>query len=173
MPPRSPRKGRLPRTVVVVGFVSLFNDLASEMVVPLIPILLATTLAAGPAALGVIEGTADAISNFLKLWAGRRSDRQGGRRKPYPLAGYLLSNLVRPLIGFSGAWSTVLALRMADRAGKGVRTAPRGALVADAIGDAEAGRAFGFTRALDHSGAVLGALVAAAIATSVRRAWTS
>ncbi|WP_296672795.1 MFS transporter [Sulfuricaulis sp.] len=153
----------MPRTVVVIGFVSLLNDFASEMVVPLIPLLLATVLAAGPLALGLIEGVADTVSNLLKLWAGRHSDLYGRRRKPYVVFGYLLSNLARPLIGLSGSWLTVLSIRVTDRIGKGVRTAPRDALISDAIDDSNAGRAYGFTRALDHSGAVLGALVAAAI----------
>ena len=156
---------RLPRTVVVIGFVSLLNDFASEMVVPLIPLLLVTVLAAGPVALGLIEGVADTVSNLLKLWAGRRSDAQHRRRKPYVVAGYLLSNLVRPLIGISGSWLTVLAVRVTDRIGKGVRTAPRDALISDAIQDGQAGHAYGFTRALDHAGAVLGALAAAAVVT--------
>jgi MFS family permease len=153
----------LPRTVIVVSCVSLLNDFASEMVVPLIPLLLATVLAAGPAALGVIEGAAEAVSNLLKLWAGRRSDVVGRRRKPYVVAGYLLSNLVRPLVGLSGSWLTVLAVRVTDRVGKGVRTAPRDALIADSVPDDRAGQAFGLNRAFDHAGAVLGALAAAAI----------
>lgn len=153
----------LPRIVIVVGLVSLLNDFASEMVVPLIPLLLATVLAAGPVALGVIEGAAEAVSNLLKLWAGRRSDEAGRRRKPFVVAGYLLSNLVRPLIGISGSWLTVLAIRATDRVGKGVRTAPRDALIADSVPDDRAGQAFGLNRALDHAGAVLGALAAAAV----------
>ena len=153
----------LPRTVIIIGLVSLFNDFASEMVVPLIPLLLATTLAGGPVALGLIEGVADTVSNLLKLWAGRRSDLYGRRRKPYVVFGYLLSNLIRPLIGFSGSWPAVMAIRVTDRVGKGVRTAPRDALISDAIDGGIAGRAYGFTRALDHAGAVLGALTAAAI----------
>ncbi len=157
-PPR-----HLPRTVVVIGCVSLLNDFASEMVVPLIPLLLATVLAAGPVALGLIEGVADTVSNLLKLWAGRHSDVGARRRKPYIIVGYLLSNLARPLIGISGSWLTVLAIRVTDRIGKGIRTAPRDALISDAIHDGQAGHAYGFTRALDHSGAVLGALAAAAI----------
>ncbi len=147
----------------MIGFVSLLNDFASEMVVPLIPLLLATVLTAGPVALGLIEGVADTISNLLKLWAGRHSDLYGRRRKTYVVFGYLLSNLARPLIGLSGSWLTVLSIRVTDRIGKGVRTAPRDALISDAIDDGNAGRAYGFTRALDHSGAVLGALTAAAI----------
>jgi MFS family permease len=160
--PTAARK-KLPRTVLVVAWVSLLNDFASEMVVPLIPILLATVLAAGPAALGLIEGLADALSNLLKLWAGRHSDWLGARRKPFVVSGYLLSNLVRPLIGVSGHWLTVLTVRLTDRVGKGLRTAPRDALIADHIAPAIAGRAYGFVRALDHLGAVLGALTAAAV----------
>jgi MFS family permease len=160
----APRPARpLSRTVIVIGFVSLLNDFASEMVVPLIPLLLATVLAAGPVALGLIEGVADTVSNLLKLWAGRHSDLYGRRRKPYVVSGYLLSNMVRPLIGISGSWFAVLGIRVTDRIGKGLRTAPRDALVADAIHDGQAGRAYGFTRALDHTGAVLGALAAAAV----------
>lgn len=162
MPPDS-RQAPLPRTVVVIGLVSLLNDFASEMVVPLIPLLLVTVLAAGPVALGLIEGVADTVSNLLKLWAGRHSDLYGRRRKPYVVAGYLLSNLARPLIGLSTSWLAVLAIRVTDRVGKGVRTAPRDALVGDAIKEGTAGRAYGFTRALDHAGAVLGALAAAAV----------
>jgi MFS family permease len=153
----------LPRTVVVIGCVSLLNDFASEMVIPLIPILLATAFAAGPLALGLIEGTADAISNLLKLWAGRRSDQPGQRRKPYIIGGYLLSNVARPLIGIAGTWLAVLSIRVTDRIGKGIRTAPRDALLADAARDDDTGRIYGFTRALDHAGAVLGALVAAGV----------
>ena len=91
----------LPRTVVALGFVSFFNDLASEIVVPLVPILLATVLGAGPVALGLIEGVADAVAALLRLWSGRRSDALGGRRKRLVLAGYGLSNLARPLLGES------------------------------------------------------------------------
>ena len=154
---------RLPRTVVVIGLVSLFNDFASEMVTPLIPLLLATVLGAGPMALGIIEGLADTTTNLLKLWAGRRSDMTRRRRKPFVLFGYALSNLVRPLIGLSGSWFMVLGIRVTDRVGKGLRTAPRDAMLADVIPEGMAARAYGLTRALDHAGAVLGALAAAAV----------
>lgn len=153
----------LPRTVYVVGLISLLNDFASEMVTPLIPLLLVTVLAAGPIALGFIEGLADTITNLLKLWAGARSDRVGRKRKPFILLGYTLSNLVRPLLGFSSSWLMVLGIRVTDRVGKGLRTAPRDALLADAIPEGLAARAYGLTRALDHGGAVLGALAAAAV----------
>lgn len=154
---------RLPRTVYVVGLISLLNDFASEMVTPLIPLLLVTVLAAGPVALGLIEGLADTVTNLLKLWAGARSDRAGRRRKPFILLGYSLSNVVRPLLGLSSSWLMVLAIRVTDRVGKGLRSAPRDALLADAIPHGMAARAYGLTRALDHSGAVLGALAAAAV----------
>lgn len=157
------KRTHLPRTVLVVGIVSMLNDFASEMVIPLIPLLLVTVLAAGPATLGLIEGAAEMLANVLKLWAGRRSDAFGQRRKPFVFTGYLLSNLVRPLIACSGHWLMVLTLRMTDRVGKGLRTAPRDALIADSVDDTNAGRAYGYTRALDHSGAVLGALAAAAV----------
>ncbi|MBA2690613.1 MAG: MFS transporter [Burkholderiales bacterium] len=154
---------KLPRTVVLLGLVSFFNDLASDMVIPLIPILLASVLAVGPMALGVIEGFADAVASFLKLWSGRHSDYLGGRRKGLTLAGYALSNLTRPLLGLAGSWPMVLFLRSVDRVGKGIRSAPRDALVADATPASILGRAFGFHRMLDNGGAVGGALLAAAV----------
>src|SRR6185437_5861900 len=154
---------RLPRTVIALGLVSMFNDLASEIVVPLIPILLATVLGAGPLALGVVEGVADAVAAFLKLWSGRRSDALGGRRKGLTLAGYLISNLARPLLGLAGSWGVVLLLRSVDRLGKGLRTAPRDALIADSTSPESRGYAYGFQRAMDNGGAVGGSLFAAAV----------
>ena len=156
---------RLPRTVVVLGCVSFFNDLASEMVTPLIPILIATVLGAGPIALGLVEGIAEAIAAFLKLWSGRHSDWLGGRRKWLTFQGYLLSNLVRPLFGVASSWLALVALRSIDRIGKGVRSAPRDALVADATQPEMRGHAYGFQRALDNAGATGGGLIAAAVLT--------
>lgn len=158
-------KNTLPRTVVILGFVSFFNDIASEMVVPLIPILLAAVLGAGPVVLGLVEGIADAVAAFLKLWSGRRSDWLGGRRKPLTLWGYLLSNMARPLLGLATSWGAVLVLRSVDRVGKGLRSAPRDALVADSTPPGMRGYAYGFHRALDNTGAVGGSLVAAAVLT--------
>lgn len=154
---------KLPQAVIVLGLVSFFNDFASDIVVPLIPILLATVLAAGPIALGLIEGVADALACFLKLWAGRHSDMKSGRRKGLMLAGYMLSNLARPLLGLAGSWLMVLLLRSLDRVGKGLRSAPRDAMVADATPPHIRGYAFGFHRALDNAGAVAGGLTAAAV----------
>lgn len=156
-------KARLPRTVIVLGVVSFFNDFASDIVIPLIPILLATVLAAGPVALGLIEGIADAVASLLKLWAGRHSDAMQGRRKGLALFGYTLSNIARPLLGLATAWPMVLVLRSIDRVGKGVRSAPRDALVADVTPPEMRGYAFGFHRALDNGGAVAGSLAAAAV----------
>jgi MFS family permease len=155
-------RARLPRTVIVLGVVSFLNDFASDAVVPLIPILLATVLGSGPVALGLIEGVADAVASFLKLWSGRRSDRIQGRRKGLALAGYSLSNIARPLLGLAASWPMVLLLRAVDRVGKGIRSAPRDAMVADVTPPEIRGYAFGFHRALDNGGAVAGSLAAAA-----------
>lgn len=149
----------LPRTVVVLGLVSLFNDMASDMVVPLIPIWLAA-LGQGPVALGLVEGVADAVASALKLWAGWRSDTRS-RRQGLAFAGYGISNLVRPLIGLARSWFLVLVLRAVDRLGKGIRTAPRDALLRDAAPTGMGGVVFGFHRAMDNLGAVGGALIAA------------
>jgi len=154
---------RLPPTVVVLGLVSFFNDLASEMVTPLIPLVLATVLGAGPVALGLIEGTAEAVASFLKLWSGRHSDWLGGRRKWLTFWGYLLSNVVRPFFGTVTGWPQLAALRTIDRVGKGIRTAPRDALVTDKTPVELRGLAYGFHRAMDNGGAMAGSLLAAAI----------
>lgn len=153
---------KLPRTVIVLGLISFFNDFASDIVIPLIPILLATVLAAGPVALGFIEGVADAVASLLKLWSGRHSDALSGRRKGLAMAGYTLSNIARPLLGLAGSWPVILVLRSIDRMGKGLRSAPRDALVADATPPHMRGYAFGFHRAMDNGGAVAGSLAAAA-----------
>lgn len=155
----------MPRTVIVLGLVSFFNDFASDIVIPLIPILLATVLAAGPVALGIIEGVADAIASLLKLWSGRHSDVMSGRRKGLAVTGYTLSNIARPLLGLAGSWPMILLLRSIDRVGKGLRSAPRDALVADATPPGMQGYAFGYHRAMDNGGAVAGSLVAAAVLT--------
>src|SRR5688500_13449307 len=159
----SPSGKKLPRTVIVLGLVSFFNDFASDIVIPLIPILLATVLAAGPVALGLIEGVADAIASLLKLWSGRHSDIMSGRRKGLAVAGYTLSNIARPMLGLAGSWPVILVLRSIDRVGKGLRSAPRDALVADATPPGMHGYAFGYYRAMDNGGAVAGSLAAAAV----------
>jgi len=155
-------KYSLPRTVVVLGVVSLLNDASSEMITPLLPIFLTATLGAGPAIVGLVEGLAEATSSVLKLVAGRLADR-GVDPKSLVLGGYGLSNATRPLLGLAAAWSAVLLLRFLDRVGKGLRTAPRDALIAGAVPAAQRGRAFGFHRSMDHAGAVIGPLIAFAL----------
>jgi MFS family permease len=127
--------------------------------------LLTTVLAAGPVALGLIEGVADAVASMIKLWSGRHSDLMSGRRKGLAVAGYTLSNIARPLLGLSGSWPVILVLRSIDRVGKGLRSAPRDALVADATPPGMHGYAFGYHRAMDNGGAVAGSLAAAAVLT--------
>jgi len=153
---------KLPATVIAIGLVSFFNDLASEMVTPFIPILVATVLGAGPVILGLVEGVADAAASFLKLWAGRYSDVKQGRRKRLMVFGYGLSNLARPLLGLVSSWGALLLLRSLDRAGKGLRDAPRDALLADSAHAGIHGLAYGFHRAMDNAGALGGTLLAVA-----------
>jgi MFS family permease len=150
---------RLPRQARLFGVVSLFNDLASEMVYPLLPAFLTGVLGAGPAALGALDGAADLAAAGVKLGAGRLADRPRARG-PLVVAGYAVAVLVRPLIALAGAVWQVIGLRVTDRIGKGVRTPARDAIIADATPPELRGRAFGFQRGLDHVGAVIGPLVA-------------
>lgn len=149
----------LPRTVVVLGFVSFLNDAASEMITPLLPLFLTATLGAGPAVVGLVEGVAEATASLLKLISGRLADR-GWNHKGLVLGGYSTSNLARPLIGLALGWTWVLVLRFLDRVGKGIRTSPRDALIAASTDADRRGRSFGFHRALDNAGAMVGPLVA-------------
>jgi len=142
--------------------VSLLNDTASEMVAPLLPLFLTQTLGAGAAVVGLVEGVAEATASLLKGVSGRVADRTGAHR-PLVVGGYAISNTARPLIGLASAWGWVLGLRFFDRVGKGVRTSPRDGLIAGATVAAQRGRAFGFHRALDHTGAVVGPLIGAAL----------
>lgn len=153
---------RLPAGVYVIGFVSMLNDIATDMVTPLIPILLATTLSSGAVALGLVEGVSNAVASFLRLWAGRYSDTRGGRRKPLAVWGYLLSNLVRPALALATAAWHVTLLRAIDRVGKGIRSAPRDALIVDLSPPSLRARAFGIHSAFDNFGAVCGALIGVA-----------
>ena len=159
---RSPSK--LPAVVWALGLASFLTDLSSEMIYPLLPVFLAGTLGAGAVALGIIEGVAETTASVLKIVSGHWADRVT-RRKPIVLAGYTLSSLARPLIGLAGVWPVVMALRFTDRVGKGVRTSPRDALIADAVPAERRGEAFGIQRSLDHAGAVCGPLVAAGLMT--------
>ena len=151
----------LSRPVWLLGWVSFFTDTASEMIYPLLPLFLTKTLGAGAMSLGVIEGVAEGANSVLKIVSGWLSDRTG-QPKWLVLAGYGLSSLVRPLISFVTAWPQVLAIRFADRLGKGIRTSPRDAMLARFAPDQTRGRVYGFHRAMDHAGAVAGPLVATA-----------
>jgi MFS family permease len=151
----------LPRNVVAAGLVSFFTDVSSEMIVPVLPIFLTTVLGAPVAAVGLIEGVAESTASIVRVFAGAISDRTG-RRKPLMLFGYALANLTKPLLALSTAWPQVLAIRFADRLGKGIRGAPRDALIADSVDQTVRGRAFGFHRAMDTAGAAVGPLVASA-----------
>ena len=159
-PPPSPA-GRLPRNVWLLGWTSLLNDTASEMAAPLLPSFLIGALGGSAADLGLIEGCADSTASILKLFSGSWSDR-AGRRKGFVVFGYALPALVRPLLRWALVPWHVLAIRMGDRVGKGVRAAPRDALIADSTDPVMRGRAFGLHRAMDHLGAALGPLAAAA-----------
>jgi MFS family permease len=149
----------LPRNVKILGLASLLNDVASEMIYPLLPNFLLTVLLGDRFYLGAIEGAADSLASFVKLWSGGRSD-QVGRRKGFVVFGYSLAAIARPLIGVVVAPWQLFVLRLTDRLGKGVRTSPRDALIADSTDPSIRGRAFGFHRAMDHLGAAVGPLLA-------------
>jgi MFS family permease len=151
----------LPHPVRLLGWTSLLTDAASEAIYPLLPIFVTRVLGASAISLGVIEGTADAISSVLKIIAGRASDRVG-RRKPFVIAGYSVAGLVRPLIAVATVWHHVLAVRLVDRVGTGLRGAPRDAMLGGLAPQGERGRVFGYHRAMDHAGAVVGPLAATA-----------
>ena len=148
----------LPRNVFAISLVSLLNDASSEIIYPLLPIFLSSTLGASARAIGTIEGSAESVSSLLKLYAGYLSDRLG-KRKLLVVSGYALATLVRPLLAFANSWEQVLAIRLTDRVGKGFRTSPRDAMIADTVEVEQRGIAFGFHRAMDHGGAVIGPLL--------------
>lgn len=149
----------LSRPVWLLGLTSLLTDTASEAIYPLLPLYLTRVLGAGAVSLGVIEGVAEAANSLLKVLSGRASDRWRVR-KPIVLAGYGLSSAVRPLIAVVTSWPQLLAVRFFDRVGKGVRGAPRDAILAECATPATRGRVFGFHRAMDHVGAIVGPLLA-------------
>jgi len=145
--------------VLILGLVSFLTDFSSEMVYPLLPLFLTTVLGAGPAFLGVIEGIAESTASLLKLVSGIASDRVRDRKK-LVLSGYGISSCVRPLIAAATGPLAVLVVRFADRVGKGIRTSPRDALIADSVDPAIRGKAYGFHRSMDHAGAIVGPLTA-------------
>src|SRR5688572_25752041 len=153
---------RISRPVWLLGWSSLFTDAATEMIYPVLPVYLSRVLGASAFSLGLIEGVAEAVNSLLKVASGWASDRWT-RRKPIVIAGYALSSAARPLIAFTTTWPQVLLIRALDRTGKGIRGAPRDVMLARFATSATRGRVFGFHRAMDHTGAILGPLIATAI----------
>jgi MFS family permease len=152
----------MPRTVWLIGLISFVNDSASEMIYPILPLYLTSVLMAGPKALGLIEGLADAAASLLKLVSGVFVDRFN-RVKPWLVTGYGLAGLSRPLTMLASSWTMVIGIRLADRIGKGLRSSPRDALLASSVLPSQHGLAFGFHRAMDNGGAVLGPILAFAL----------
>ena len=160
-PAPPPSRAKLPRTVVGLGLVSLLTDTSSEAIFPLLPAFLAS-LGASNAFIGLIEGAAELVANLLKYLTGLAADRRR-RLKPLILVGYGISTLARPLVAFAQVPWHVLAVRVGDRVGKGVRTSPRDALIAGATDPSQRARAYGFHRAMDHAGAAAGTLLGAGL----------
>lgn len=156
------RYRRLPRNVFAISLVSLLNDASSEIIYPFLPVFLSLTLGASPGIVGIIEGAAESVSSLLKLFSGYFSDRRG-KRKGFVVLGYSLASFARPLLAFATSWYQVFAIRLTDRVGKGIRSAPRDAMIADTVAVEERGLAFGFHRAMDHTGAMVGPLLGYAL----------
>src|SRR5512135_806339 len=150
---------QLPRNVWAVGLTSFFMDISSEMVINILPLFLSNVLGVKTNIIGLIEGIAEATASILKLFSGWFSDKMGGR-KWLAVAGYGLSALSKPFFYIANSWELIAVVRWADRIGKGIRTAPRDALVADSVTKETRGLAFGFHRAMDTAGAMLGILIA-------------
>ncbi len=150
---------KLPANVKLLGAASLLNDIASEMIFPLMPAFLLSLPGGSKTYLGLIEGVADSVASLLKLWSGAWSDRAGWR-KGFVVFGYGVTALVRPLSGAALVPWHLFAVRVSDRIGKGVRTSPRDALIADSTDTSIRGRAFGFHQAMDHLGAAVGPVLA-------------
>ncbi|NNE65313.1 MAG: MFS transporter [Pyrinomonadaceae bacterium] len=153
------RYRKLTGNVFALSVVSFLNDTSSEIIYPLLPTFLALTMGATPFVIGLIEGFAESVASLLKLFSGHLSDKFGNRKLPV-FAGYSLASILRPLLAFAVTWQHVLILRVGDRVGKGIRVAPRDALLAESVSEDDRGLAFGFNRAADHLGAVFGPMVA-------------
>jgi MFS family permease len=148
--------------ILILGLVSFLTDFSSEMIYPLLPVFLTAVLGAGPAVLGAIEGVAESTASLLKLASGIMSDRVADRKR-LVLCGYGISSFARPFIAAATGPLAVLGIRFADRVGKGIRTSPRDALIADSVDPSIRGKAYGFHRSMDHAGAIIGPLVASAL----------
>jgi MFS family permease len=153
---------RISRPVWLLGWASLFTDAATEMIYPVLPVYLSRVLGASAFSLGLIEGVAEAVNSLLKVASGWASDRWT-RRRPIVIAGYALSSAARPLIALTTTWPQVLLVRALDRTGKGIRGAPRDVMLARFATASTRGRVFGFHRAMDHTGAIVGPLLATAV----------
>ena len=159
------KRDLLPRSVIALGLVSLFTDIGSEMIFPLLPAFLAARFPNAPLLLGSMEGVAELVAAMFKWWSGLWADR-AKRLRPLVVAGYSLSALVRPLMALVSAWWQPLLIRSVDRVGKGIRSSPRDAMIAGWVSPRARGRAFGFHRAMDNGGAALGALAGAALVSA-------
>jgi MFS family permease len=148
----------LARNIIIVGFVSLFTDLSSQMVFPVVPLFL-LSLGASAWMVGLVEGAAEATASLLKVFSGYWSDKIK-RRKPFVFVGYGLSSLTKPLFAFAQAWPFVLFFRVVERVGKGIRDAPRDAIIAESVDVSVRGKAYGFQRAMDGVGSFSGAIIA-------------
>ena len=148
----------LTRNIIIVGFVSLFTDLSSQMIFPLIPLYL-VSLGAGAWVIGLVEGAAETTASLLKVFSGYWSDKIN-RRKPFVFVGYSLSSFAKPLFALTTSWPFILMVRVVERIGKGIRDAPRDAIVAESVDESIRGKAYGFQRAMDGFGSVLGAVLA-------------
>jgi MFS family permease len=153
-------KTKLPRGVVFLGVVSLLNDMAGEIITPLLPLFISQQLGAGPAFLGTLEGAADSLSSLLKRQAGRWSDKPGLRERLVWI-GYVVASVTRPFLGVATSAIQVLGIRLADRTGKGLRSAPRDSWLGQMAAKGDRGRVFGFHQAMDHVGSIVGPLLAA------------
>src|SRR5512135_1070295 len=155
----------LHRNIYITGLVSMFMDMSSEMVYPLVPLFLSSVLGVNKSVIGLIEGIAESTASILRVFSGWFSDRIG-RRKGVMGTGYGISTLSRPIVAAATGWHMVLAYRFVDRLGKGIRTAPRDAIIADSTESQAMGRAYGFQRAMDTMGAVIGPAIAYYLLTS-------
>jgi MFS family permease len=149
----------LTRNIIIVGFVSLFTDLSSQMVFPLIPLFLTSVLGAGAWLVGLVEGVAETTASLLKVFSGYWSDKIK-KRKPFILTGYGLSTIAKPLFAFASSGIFVLLIRVSERIGKGIRNAPRDAIIAESTDESVRGKAYGFHRAMDGVGSIFGAIIA-------------
>jgi MFS family permease len=150
---------RISRNVIVLGIVSLLTDLSGQLVFPLLPLYITTVLGGTAVAVGLVEGSAEAAASLLKVVSGYWSDKVQ-RRKPFVFFGYTLSALMKPVLAFAGSWFTILLIRITDRVGKGMRDAPRDAIIAESNEQATLGKAFGYNRAMDGLGSLGGAVMA-------------